>query len=201
MPVMPKKSNATSARCNPEEPHRLLKPEFFNRPTCLVAEALIGKFLVRRIGKTIVRAMITETEAYDGPNDKACHAHRGKTPRNEPMFGAAGRWYVYFVYGMHWMLNIVTGPNKYPAAVLIRGVILEDGTILDGPAKLTAKLKIDRKINALRADRRSGLWMEDREIGIPKKQIRRTPRIGVAYAGVWAKKQWRFVWEIGKRGS
>ncbi|OGF62610.1 hypothetical protein A2926_00995 [Candidatus Giovannonibacteria bacterium RIFCSPLOWO2_01_FULL_44_40] len=96
---------------------------FFERPAVEVARELVGKFLCHRTSlrrRTSKCFMITETEAYVGPRDKASHAHRGRTKRNAPMFGEAGRWYVYFTYGTHWMLNIVTGPKDYPAAVLIR---------------------------------------------------------------------------------
>jgi len=102
-------------------PRKIISRDYFNRPTVDVARSLLGKFLVRRLrGKTIA-VMISETEAYDGPRDLASHASRGKTPRTSVMFGPAGRFYVYFTYGMHWMLNVVTGPKEYPAAVLIRG--------------------------------------------------------------------------------
>jgi len=88
-----------------------------------VAPELLGKFLCKPLGNRVSKCfMITEVEAYDGFRDKASHASRGWTARNAPMFGEAGRWYVYFTYGMHWMLNIVTGPKDYPAAVLIRGI-------------------------------------------------------------------------------
>lgn len=150
----------------------------------MVAENLLGKFLVRD-GRTF---MITEVEAYDGFEDKASHASRGETPRNKVMFGEAGVWYVYFVYGMHHMLNIVTGAEGYPAAVLIRGI---EG--ISGPARLTKSLGIDWQMNEQKAIHASGLWIEDRGIIIPKNRIERTPRIGVAYAGEeWAGKPWRF---------
>lgn len=134
--------------------------------------------------------MVIETEAYDGHKDKASHASRGETPRNTPMFGEAGRFYVYLVYGMHEMLNIVTGPKGYPAAVLIRGVI--EAT---GPGKLTKHLKIKRTMNGKKAIPASGLWFEDRGVKIDKKNVKRTPRVGVSYAGKkWALKPYRFVW-------
>lgn len=139
--------------------------------------------------------MIIETEAYDGFEDKASHASRGETPRNKVMFGEAGVWYVYFVYGMHHMLNIVTGAKGYPSAVLIRGV---EG--ISGPARLTKALGIDRAMNEQKAERKSGLWIEDRGVIVPKNRIERTPRIGVAYAGEeWAEKPWRFVYNNVKR--
>ena len=186
---------------------KILTAKFFERPVLIVARGLLGKYLVRRYpstgsgqvrGKTI-RAMITEVEAYDGPRDKACHASRGVTPRNKIMFGSAGHWYVYFTYGMHWMLNVVTGKEGYPAAVLIRGVAAntdERGfTQINGPARVTKFFKIDKKFNSKSAGRRSGLWMEDGGVKSAswRKKIKRSPRIGVNYAGpVWSKKLYRF---------
>lgn len=132
--------------------------------------------------------MITEVEAYDGFEDKASHASRGKTDRNQVMFGEAGRFYVYFTYGMHWLLNIVTGKENYPAAVLIRGV---EG--VSGPARLTKKLKIGKRFNGLKAVPKNGLWFEDRGVKIESSRIKRTPRVGVDYAGKWAGKLYRFL--------
>lgn len=132
--------------------------------------------------------MILETEAYDGPKDKACHARSGRTGRNFPMFERASTIYVYFTYGMHWMLNLVTGVKEYPAAVLIRGV-----ESVNGPGRLTKYFSIDKELNAQKLGKRSGLWVEDRGVVISKKDIKRTGRIGVAYAGIWAKKPYRFV--------
>lgn len=164
---------------------RILQKSFFEQPTLVVAENLLGKFLARE-GRA---CMITETEAYDGFEDKASHASRGETPRNMVMFGEAGIWYVYFVYGMHHMLNIVTGPKGYPAAVLIRGV-----KEVSGPGRVTKIFGVDRTTNEQKANRKSGLWIEDRGIVILKNHIEKTPRIGVAYAGEeWANKPWRFV--------
>ena len=166
---------------------RILGETFFRRKATTVARELIGKFLVKRSGKKTTALMITETEAYDGFGDKASHAHRGMTARNAPMFGHPGRWYVYFVYGMHWMLNIVTDTAGYPAAVLIRGL---EG--LNGPARLTKRLKIGKAENGEPADKTSGLWIEDRGIRVPASRIGRGPRIGVAYAGAWAEKPYRY---------
>ncbi|KKT82244.1 MAG: hypothetical protein A3B07_02110 [Candidatus Yonathbacteria bacterium RIFCSPLOWO2_01_FULL_43_27] len=167
---------------------KVLGKSFFERDTLIVARELLGKYLVRSIQGKDVAVMITEVEAYDGVGDKASHAHKGKTERNAVMFGDAGRWYVYLVYGMYEMLNIVTGARGYPAAVLIRGT---DGIV--GPGRLTKFLHITRAQNGLRAIRISGLWIEDKGVVVPEQKIKKTTRIGVDYAGVWAKKKYRFV--------
>lgn len=166
--------------------HAPLTSEFFNRPTPLVAEELLGKFLIREYEGHRWVLMITEVEAYDGPDDKASHAYKGRTERTEPMFAHAGTLYVYLVYGMHWMLNIVTGPKDYPAAILVRSalIMLPTGEIehIDGPAKLTRFLRIGKEFNAQEATEQSGLWFEDRDMAIPREHIIRKKRIGVDYA-------------------
>lgn len=167
----------------------ILEKSFFEKDTLEVAENLLGKYLVRKIGNKEVALKINEVEAYDGFADKASHAHKGKTERNKVMFGEAGNWYVYLVYGMHNMLNIVTGKKDYPAAVLIRGA----GDI-KGPGRLTKFLKIDKKLNDKKASVKTGLWFEDRGEVVDKKKIKRTSRIGVDYAGpIWTKKDYRFI--------
>ncbi len=168
---------------------KILTTKFFERATVVVARELLGKFLIRKKGRKEIAYMITEVEAYDGHKDKASHAHRGETPRNKVMFGGAGVWYVYFVYGMYDMLNVVTGPHGYPAAILIRAV---EG--ITGPGRLTKKLGITRRLNGKDAVRASGLWIEDRGIRVKKKDIKKAPRIGVSNAGsVWSKKPYRFM--------
>jgi DNA-3-methyladenine glycosylase len=201
----------------------ILDRKFFNRPTLEVAHDLMGKFLVHEIKislsrgaaggrgvfkgvretfKDEVAVMITEVEAYDGPKDKASHASRGLTERNAVMFGEGGYFYVYLCYGMYEMLNIVTGPKDYPAAILLRGAVIneKDGRrpecvkVLDGPGKLTKFLKITRDFNKKSATKETGLWFEDRGVKITDKMIKRTPRIGVDYAGeVWKNKKYRFI--------
>ena len=131
--------------------------------------------------------MITEVEAYVGHKDRASHASRGETPRCRVMFGEAGQWYVYFTYGMHWMLNIVTEREGYPAAILIRGV-----ERISGPGRLTKFLHVDKSFNGKPAKRGIGLWIEDRGAKIPKRAIHSGKRIGVEYAGAWKNKHWRF---------
>jgi len=170
----------------------ILNKSFFNRQTLKVARGLLGKFIVKKIKRKEISVMITEVEAYDGFEDRASHAHKGKTDRNEIMFGEAGYWYVYLVYGMYNMLNIVTSKKNYPAAVLIRGVECK-GEKIDGPGKLTKFLKIDRDFNKKTANKKNGLWIEDRGVKIKNSEIKKTPRVGVDYAGKCAEKLYRFV--------
>lgn len=164
--------------------------EYASMKPVAAARWLIGKFLVRRFDDGRVEArMITETEAYDGERDLACHARAGKTARTEPLYEAAGIWYVYLCYGIHEMLNLVVGPRDWPAAVLIRGL---EGTL--GPGRVTKLMGIDRGLNKSAASVESGLWLEDRDVHVPRRNLQATPRIGVDYAGeIWARKPWRFV--------
>ena len=167
---------------------KILGSKFFARETLIVAENLLGKFIVRRQGQTEIAYQITEAEAYDGPQDKASHANRGKTSRNQIMFGPPGCFYIYLVYGFHQMLNIVTGMKSYPAAILIRGV-----TGVNGPGRVPKVLGIDKSFYAKIATQKTGLWFEDWGAKISAKQIKRLPRIGVAYAGpLWSAKKYRF---------
>jgi DNA-3-methyladenine glycosylase len=173
---------------------RILGADFFARPALVVAREMIGKYLVRRIDGREIAAPITETEAYVGPHDLACHGSKGRTARTEVMFGPAGHWYVYFIYGIHWMLNAVTDDEGYPAAVLVRGA-----GQWDGPARLTKALEIDKALNARPIAPEATLWLEDRGLKIPGNRIRRTPRIGVDYSGPWATKPYRFWLAQGER--
>ena len=205
---------------------KILKQKFFNRPTLTVAKELIGKVLARRFPRQSalalldkksngvnprksacrqVAAMITEVEAYVGPNDKASHASRGKTLRTKVMFGKPGHWYVYLIYGMHYCLNVVTEKEGYPAAVLIRSVAIPerkgDGFIIHnskfiipvrGPGRVCKYFKIDKFFNEKPASLKTGLCIEDRGIKINSRHIKRGKRIGVNYAGKWKDKLWRF---------
>jgi len=166
-----------------------LIPACFDRPADRLARELLGSWLVVRAADgRLTRHVVFETEAYLGAHDLACHGSRGKTQRNATMFGPAGHWYVYLCYGMHWMLNIVTGGEGVPAAVLIRRV----GEHV-GPGRLTKALGIDRSFDGRTAGRRAGLWLEAGGQAVPRRLIQRTPRIGVGYAGEWAEKPLRFV--------
>ena len=163
--------------------------EFQSTDTVRLAKMLLGRTLVLNRGSSSEAHLITEVEAYDGPDDKASHASRGLTPRNAVMFGPGGVWYVYLVYGIHEMLNLVTGPEGYPAAILIRGL-----DSVSGPGRLTRSLGLDRRFNGLPAHPDSGLFLANTGQTIARDSIRRTPRIGVDYAGpVWAAKPYRFV--------
>ena len=190
-----------------------LKRNFFNRDTVLVAKQLLGKYLVRSIGSKLIRAKITETEAYCGFKDKASHASKGITERTRVMFGQPGFSYVYMIYGMYHCFNIVTERKGYPAAVLIRGIELPNygfritdykknmqyairneliSLKVRGPGKLCRELKIDRKLNGVDLCKSSELWIADGKDIIKPSQIKKAKRIGVDYAGKWKDKLWRF---------
>jgi DNA-3-methyladenine glycosylase len=163
-----------------------LSRDFYIRDVLYVAPELIGKFLVIRSGKySIKRFMITETEAYRGFEDEACHASKGRTARTEVMYDEGGRIYVYFVYGMYWMLNFVAGEKNNPQAALIRGI---EG--FSGPGKLTKELKIERSYYGEDLTTSKRIWVED--MGFNPK-IKTGPRIGINYAGeIWKNKPWRY---------
>ncbi len=148
--------------------------------------------MVRDAGGGLSRHVVHETEAYLGAHDLACHGRTGPTARNATMFGPGGRWYVYLCYGMHWMLNAVTGPEGVPAAVLIRGA-----GVWTGPGRLTRGLGIDRRHDARPVAPATGLWLE-RGVAVPRRWVARTARIGVGYAGDWAEKPLRFLFDPGR---
>jgi DNA-3-methyladenine glycosylase len=168
-----------------------LDQAWFARPAAEVAKDLIGTALVHgdRAG------IIVETEAYIGPHDKACHARFGSTERTSVMFGPAGKSYVYLCYGIHEMFNIVTGPDGDGQAVLVRAIapltnLGEDLKIGRGPGKVTRALAIDRSHN--RRDLAVGDLYVASHAEPPKIAI--GPRIGVDYAGAWARRKLRFWW-------
>ena len=174
-------------------PHRKLTSAFFRRSCPEAAAALPGKLLCRRMENgTVVRMRITETEAYCGEADTACHAHKGRTPRTEVLYAEAGTLYVYLCYGVHWMLNIVTGEKDDPQAVLIRGCVGAEG-----PGKLTKALGIDKRFNTLSLDSCvDQLWIEDD--GLPCS-IRTAPRVGIGYASPEDQaREWRFILDSKK---
>lgn len=169
-----------------------LKKNFFDRDVKIVARDLLGCGLcVRSRQGQIKRQVISETEAYDGEKDLACHASRGRTARNEVMYGPSGYCYVYLCYGVHWLLNVVTGSMGYPAAVLIRG-----SQEIEGPGRLTKSLGVDGSFNGSKLSKRNRLWIEPKEARVT--HIRSGPRVGVDYAGEhWAKVPYRFWFSKG----
>jgi DNA-3-methyladenine glycosylase len=170
---------------------RVLLRIYFNRPTLTVARSLIGKYLVRVIDGRILAGKIVEVEAYVGSQDRACHAAKGRTQRTEVMFGPAGVAYVYLIYGMYHCLNVVTEREEFPSAVLIRAIEL-NGELIDGPGRLCRALEIDRRLNRVDLTIGESLWFEDRGGVVGRGTVGAYPRIGVDYAGTWAKKLWRF---------
>jgi DNA-3-methyladenine glycosylase len=176
-----------------EPSDRLVLPaEFFARHALIVARGLLGKYIVVRRGEgadAVEEALqIHETEAYIGPHDLACHGRAGLTCRTAALFGPPGRWYVYFVYGMYWMLNCVTGRDGAASGVLIRGA-----GDFRGPGRLAKALGIDKRFYAKPVAPATGLWIEDRGHAVRRGHVRRTPRIGVDYAGAWKDKPYRFL--------
>lgn len=170
---------------------KILTRKYFQRPTLQVARSLLGKYLVRANDKKMTAGKIVEVEAYVGPEDRACHASRGRTDRTDVMFGPPGVAYVYFIYGMYHCLNVVTEKEGHPAAVLIRAVEV-DSSLIDGPGRVCRALDIDRKLNRLDLTLGRDLWFEDRGERVRDMEVGSYPRIGVDYAGEWAAKPWRF---------
>lgn len=158
---------------------------FFTRDVLEVAPDLLGKTLVRKYDDgTIRRFRITDVEAYRGEEDKACHAHKGRTPRTEKLYSQGGTVYVYLIYGLHWLLNIVTGPKDCPQGVMIRAV---EG--IYGPGRVGKEMKLDKSIlgESIRGNK---LWIEDSP---EKPEYITLPRVGIDYAQEWKNVEWRFV--------
>ncbi len=177
---------------------RILRRDFYDRDTEIVSRELLGTVLECRTDEGIASGIIVETEAYVGEHDAACHAAAGRTRRTEPLYGAPGNAYVYFIYGMHWCINAVTRAEGLPSAVLIRALEPLEGIELmrrrrprarsereltNGPGKLCAALGIDHRMNGLPLQRypvviRAGSNVEDSDVVI-------TPRIGISEAADW----------------
>ena len=172
----------------------ILKKDFYHRDTIQVAKELLGKKLVRRRKGRKLSGMIVETEAYLSRSDSASHAFKGQTPRNTVMFGPAGRAYVYFIYGLHFMFNVVTEEKGSPGAILIRAVEALEGLhqmqarrkksgkdLTNGPAKLCQAMVIDKSLNGWDLTCGKTLWLEDYK-AVPDTCVIRGPRIGIDYA-------------------
>jgi DNA-3-methyladenine glycosylase len=162
-------------------------PEFYAGDCTAVAPALVGKLLCRRLPDgTLYRLRITETEAYRGVEDTACHAHRGLTPRTEVLYRGPGTIYIYLCYGIHWLLNIVTGSVGEPQAVLIRGC-----ESAEGPGRLTKRLGLDGSFNRRSILDNGPLWVEDDGQTFP---IAADRRVGIGYASKEDQARlWRFI--------
>lgn len=194
----------------------VLEPIWFTRPTCVVAADLVGKVLCRQLTDSdgevkTLRMRISETEAYIGQDDPACHSHAGtRTSRTEIMYEQGGVFYVYLTYGVHHMLNLISGPAESPESVLIRAGFLTDcsdqligeqhlsadkqlthSKQFAGPGKLTKRLQIDRTLYSKTISPASNVWIEDDGCQPP---LSLRPRIGIDYAG--DAKDWllRYVW-------
>lgn len=163
-----------------------LKSNFFTRDVLDVAPEILGKILVIRLkDENYQKFPVTDVEAYKGTDDKACHASKGRTARTEVMFRTGGVLYVYLVYGMYWMLNVVTGLENDPQAVLIRGVYK-----CNGPGRVTKSIGLDGSFNCENLYVSERIWFEDAP---DIKDYRTGPRIGIDYAGeYWKTRPWRY---------
>jgi DNA-3-methyladenine glycosylase len=191
-----------------------LDAAFFDTPVLIVARDLLGKRLVRMLDGERLAGIICETEAYRGEEDLACHARAGRTLRTQVMYGPPGHAYVYFTYGMHWMLNFVCGPPGFPAAVLLRAILPTEGleTIAarragqkpkqwtNGPAKICQSLGIDSNLNGHPLfNLQSELWVETAP-SIPDEWVKIGPRIGIPNVPEpWRSKPWRFLATLPER--
>lgn len=187
----------------------LILRDFYDRSAVEVARDLLGSHLVRSFDGQRMVGVICETEAYQGEDDLGCHAHVGRTPRNEVMYGAPGHAYIYFTYGMHWLLNAVTGHEGVAGAVLIRAIYPIEGLHhmaanrsnlayqkgwLNGPAKLCQALKLDGKMNgADLCDQNGSLYIETGTT-IPVEQVETSARVGLfTVPEPWKSIPWRFL--------
>jgi DNA-3-methyladenine glycosylase len=189
---------------------KLMDRTFFEREDVTgIAKELLGRFIVSDVNGTRCSGMITETEAYAGRTDRACHAYGGKrTRRTEVMYHRGGTAYVYLCYGIHHLLNVITAPEGIPDAVLIRAVEADEGTEtllqkrnlerpkrnwLGGPGKLTHGFGIrTEKHNGIDLLKEEELWIADQGIRVPENSIERSSRIGIDYAGTDAELPYRF---------
>ncbi|MCM1132707.1 MAG: DNA-3-methyladenine glycosylase [Ruminococcus flavefaciens] len=167
----------------------VLTEKFFHRDAPEVAPELVGKIIVRTLDDgTEIRERIAEVEVYRGEEDKACHASKGRTKRTEILYGESGLIYVYLCYGMHWLMNVITGEKGQPQGILIRC-----GDVHNGPAKLTKYLQIDGSFNGEKICGNDKIRIEDD--GFVAK-IKTAPRVGIDYAGeYWRNKKWRYIAE------
>lgn len=176
--------------------NKRLARKFYTQPTLKVAKQMLGKYLVRKIGRKKLIGKIVEIEAYIGPEDKASHAFGGKrTERNKAEWLIGGHIYIYLVYGMYWQLNISTGKEGQPECVLIRALepILATYEVANtnGPGKLCKWLELNKSFYGEDLTKSKRIWLEQGK-KIKPSQIIASRRIGIDYAQEWAKKPWRF---------
>jgi DNA-3-methyladenine glycosylase len=183
-----------------------LERAFFARDSATVARALLGQRLVRVDDGARLSGLISEAEAYAGPDDRASHAYR-RTPRSAIMYGPPGFAYVYFIYGMYFCLNAVTDADGHPGAVLLRGLLpvegigtmqgrkpgVRDSRLTDGPGKLCAALGIDGALNGTDLCTGDQLFLEAAG-AVPDEAVIVTPRVGVRGDAAAVARPWRFVW-------
>ncbi len=188
-----------------------LPESFYHDEVTLVARRLLGMKLIRKLNGIRIGGRIIETEAYRGEEDLACHAHVGKTKRNAMLYESGGKAYVYFTYGMHWLVNAVTGEYGFPAAVLIRAILPEEGLAeiefrragrpqgewCNGPGKICQALAIDGTLSGCSLfDETGELWIEEGE-PVSDEKVKTGPRIGLGSTPEpWKSKPWRFLAEI-----
>lgn len=188
-----------------------LPESFYRQEVTLVARELLGMRLIRNLDGTRIGGRIVETEAYRGEEDLACHAHVGKTRRNAMLYENGGKAYVYFTYGMHWLVNAVAGDYGFPAAVLIRAILPEEGINeievrragrpqsewCNGPGKICQALGIDGSFSGRPLfDKHSELWIEQ-GIPIADDKVVTGARVGLgATPEPWKSKPWRYRIEI-----
>jgi DNA-3-methyladenine glycosylase len=180
--------------------------DFFSRDTLTVARELLGQRLVRVLGDRRLSGRIVEVEAYVGEGDQACHARCGRTARNAAMYGPPGHAYVYLIYGMHNCLNVVTGREGFPAAVLVRALEPVEGIavmrekrggrggseLTSGPARLCQALEIDRRFDGVDLCEVDSVLFVERDTGVPGEQVVKGPRIGVRGDEEALSAPWRF---------
>ena len=190
-----------------------LSREFFARPTLEVARDLLGARLVHREGDRRVAGIIVETEAYRGEEDQGCHCRSGVTPRTRLLYGPPGHAYVYFTYGMHWLFNVVTEAEGFPAAVLIRALLPTEGLEViaqrragrppsqwaDGPAKLCQALDIDGRFNGLDLCAPASPIFLEAGVPVPDQWVTTGPRVGIERVPEpWRSILWR--WRVTAKG-
>ncbi|NLB90670.1 MAG: DNA-3-methyladenine glycosylase [Clostridiales bacterium] len=171
-------------------PKKIIPTTFFRKDALEIAPYLLGCTICKQSADgQIKRGIVMETEVYRGEEDLDCHARKGKTKRNAPLYEQGGIGYVYLIYGIHWLFNVVTGEKDHPQGVLIRALMPP----LDGPGKWTKAFEITGENNEELLVPEKGLWFEE---GIKPLDYQTAPRVGIHYApALWREKPWRFIYK------